>query len=143
MPWGNIKNTYFIKKSHSLKNTYDGVSSFIEKVVTGIFVMFSEAATRGVLWKKVFASPMPKCDFCKADLQKSWFATSLKSHFDMGGCSFIKKETLAQVFSCEICEIFKNNFFTEHLRWLIQCFQESYIVGALLTTPFRRWIASK
>ena len=26
-------------------------------------------------------------------------------------CSFIKKETLAQVFSCEFCEIFKNNFF--------------------------------
>ena len=29
---------------------------------------------------------------------------------------FIKKETRAQVFSCEFCEIFKNTFFTEHLR---------------------------
>ena len=29
---------------------------------------------------------------------------------------FIKKEALAQVFSCEFCEFFKNNFFTEHLR---------------------------
>ena len=26
-------------------------------------------------------------------------------------CKLIKKETLAQVFSCEFCEIFKNNFF--------------------------------
>ena len=26
-----------------------------------------------------------------------------------------KKETLAQVFSCEFCEISKNTFFTEHL----------------------------
>ena len=26
-------------------------------------------------------------------------------------CNFIKIETLAQVFSCEFCEIFKNNFF--------------------------------
>ena len=26
-------------------------------------------------------------------------------------CNFIKKETLAQVFSCEICAIFKNAFF--------------------------------
>ena len=34
-------------------------------------------------------------------------------------CNFIKKETLVQVFSCKICEIFKNNFFTEHLRWLL------------------------
>ena len=27
-----------------------------------------------------------------------------------------KKETLAQVFSCEFCNIFKSTFFTEHLR---------------------------
>ena len=30
-------------------------------------------------------------------------------------CNFIKKETLAQVFSCEFCQIFKNTFVTEHL----------------------------
>ena len=30
-------------------------------------------------------------------------------------CNFIKKETLAQVLSCEFFEIFKNTFFTEHL----------------------------
>ena len=30
-------------------------------------------------------------------------------------CNFIKKETLAQVFSCEIYEISKNTFSTEHL----------------------------
>ena len=28
---------------------------------------------------------------------------------------FIEKETLAQVFSCEFCEISKNAFFIEHL----------------------------
>ena len=41
-------------------------------------------------------------------------------------CNFIKKETLAQVFSYEFCEIFKNIFFTEHLRAtaLIQCIKE-------------------
>ena len=27
----------------------------------------------------------------------------------------VKKETLAQVFSCEFCENFKNTFFTEHV----------------------------
>ena len=31
-------------------------------------------------------------------------------------CKFTKKETLAQVFSCEFCKISKNTFFTEHLR---------------------------
>ena len=30
--------------------------------------------------------------------------------------NFIKKETLAQLFSCEFCQIFKNTFFTEHPR---------------------------
>ena len=30
-------------------------------------------------------------------------------------CSFIKKETLVQVFSYEFCEISKNTFFTERL----------------------------
>ena len=30
-------------------------------------------------------------------------------------CNFIKKETLAQVFSCEFCEISKSTFFTDHL----------------------------
>ena len=32
--------------------------------------------------------------------------------------NFIKKETLAQLLSCEFCKIFKNTFFLEHLRWL-------------------------
>ena len=31
----------------------------------------------------------------------------------------IKKETLAQLFLYEFCEIFKSAFFIEHLRWLL------------------------
>ena len=31
-------------------------------------------------------------------------------------CNFIKKEALAEVFSCEFCEISKNTFSTERLR---------------------------
>ena len=34
-------------------------------------------------------------------------------------CNFFKK-TPTQVFSCEFCEIFKNTFSTEHLRWLLR-----------------------
>ena len=30
--------------------------------------------------------------------------------------NLVKKEALAQVLSCEFCEIFKNTYFTEHLR---------------------------
>ena len=42
-------------------------------------------------------------------------------------------ETLAQMFSCEICKIFKNSFFTEHLRKLVQQMQH-YKIAALNTT---------
>ena len=31
-------------------------------------------------------------------------------------CKFIKKDTLAQVFSCEFCKISTDTFSTEHLR---------------------------
>ena len=33
--------------------------------------------------------------------------------------NFIKKEILAQVFSCEFCEISKNIFFLQNTRWLL------------------------
>ena len=32
---------------------------------------------------------------------------------------FIKKDALVQAFSCKFCEISKNIFFTEHLRWMV------------------------
>ena len=33
--------------------------------------------------------------------------------------TLLKKKALAQVFSCEFCEISKNTFFTEYLWWLL------------------------
>ena len=41
-------------------------------------------------------------------------------------CNLIKKETLAQVCSCEFCEISKNTFFTEHLRAAASKYDENY-----------------
>ena len=40
---------------------------------------------------------------------------SLLIKFLAGACNFIKKETQAQMFSCEFWDISKNIFFTEHL----------------------------
>ena len=64
-------------------------------------------------------------------------------------CNFIKKETLAQVFSCKPCEISKNIFFTEHL-WttasknkVVKAFGKTELTNAthklytLLTTIFQ------
>ena len=41
-------------------------------------------------------------------------------------CNFIKKETLAQVFSCEFPKIFKNTFF--HLTPLVAAFEGLLLV---------------
>ena len=57
----------------------------------------TEAATRGVLQKR-----------CSQNFHQIHWKTP---------CSFIKRETLKQVFSCEFCEISKNTFFIEHLWW--------------------------
>ena len=62
----------------------------------------SEAATGGVLQEKVFLEIS----------QNSQENTCARVSFF---CNFVKKETVAQVFSCEFCEISKNTFFTEHL----------------------------
>ena len=43
----------------------------------------------------------------------------LKSLFDKIADLKARKETPAQVFSCEYCKIFKNTFFAEHPRWLL------------------------
>ena len=40
----------------------------------------------------------------------------LRSSLFFNKVDFIKKETPAQVFSCEVCEMCKNTFSTEHLR---------------------------
>ena len=45
------------------------------------------------------------------------------------GLQLYLKETLAQMFSCEICDIFKNTYFIEHLRTeLLLNFKDKFYV---------------
>ena len=62
--------------------------------------------------KKVFLKISQK--FTGKDLCQSLFFNKLKT-----SGNFIKQEALARVFSYEFCEIFKNTFFIENLRWLL------------------------
>ena len=57
-------------------------------------------------------------------------------------CNFIKKETLALVFSCKFCEISKNTFFTEHLRATASAWIIPLNTGRKLNVPltFRRYL---
>ena len=72
--------------------------------------MSTEAATGGVLLKKMFIKIFKK--FIGIHLYQSLYLIKLQT----GNSKFMKKETLAQVFSCEFGEIFKNTVFTERLR---------------------------
>ena len=71
--------------------------------------LFKEAATWGVPQKKVFL-----------EISQNWqentcAIVSFLIKLQAEACNFIKKETLAQVFSCQFCKISKNTFFLEHL----------------------------
>ena len=59
-------------------------------------------------------------------------------HKVSGPSTFLQKETLAKVFSCEFFEIFKNTFFTEHLRWLLLKLVIAQYLRVIVTNIFRR-----
>ena len=71
------------------------------------FLLSTEAATGGVLQRKVL----------------------LKFRKTPQACNFIKKETLARVFSCEFCKKILNTFFyrtpmlTASVSWLFSSFE--------------------
>ena len=52
----------------------------------------------------------------RSDVNSVTFQRHWRCSIKKEACNFMKKETLAQVFSCEFCKIFKNSFFTENLR---------------------------
>ena len=82
----------------------ESVLSIREGSLTGVF------CKKGVL--KNFAK------FTGKHLCQNLFSNKFTG---LKACNFIKKETLAQVFPCEFCEIYKNTCVTEHLRWRIFC----------------------
>ena len=58
-------------------------------------------------------------------------------------CNFTKKETLAQVFSCEFCEIAKNTFFTEHLWAAVsKQFPQTKQIHSSLSHLLKSWSSS-
>ena len=69
-------------------------------------------------WINLFQKQSPDI-FCKKGVLRN-FAKFTGKHLYQSlqpkACNFIKKETLAQMFSCEFCEIFKNTFFAKYLR---------------------------
>ena len=63
-----------------------------------------EAVVRGCSVKKVFL------EISQNSQENTCARVSFLIKLQVSACNFIKKETLAQVFSCEFCEISKNIF---------------------------------
>ena len=53
-------------------------------------------------------------------------------------CNFIKKDTLAQVFSCDFFEISENTFFTEHI-WTTASGADLYRVDEIYINERNDW----
>ena len=68
----------------------------------------SSGQRRSSAAKELFRSSHRRCSMKKLFLK-------IVSAPQAQACNFIKKETRTQVFSCELCEIFKNTFFKKHL----------------------------
>ena len=70
--------------------------------------MVIEAANGSVLLEKPFL------EISQNSMENTCARASFVNKVAGAACNFIKKETLAQVFSCEFYEISKNTVFTEH-----------------------------
>ena len=77
-----------------------------------ILELQTEAVVRWCSAKKVFI------EISQNSQENTCARVSFSIKLQASACHFIKKETLAEVFSCEFCKISKNIFFTEHLKFL-------------------------
>ena len=97
------------------------------------WLLFSEAAIGGVLQKKKFLKILQNL------LENTYTRVSLSIKLKASVCNFIKKEILAQVFSCEYREIFTNTFFTKDFPYLKEA-QAVFLESKNLSFFYSIWI---
>ena len=107
------KNLYLFNNSHWNFRKFCFYWNKLNKL--GIYLFFFIIVSGQILHA---TSTHQRCYIKKSVLRN--FTKFTGKHLRQGlflieACNFIKKETLARVFSCEFCEISKNTFFTEHL----------------------------
>ena len=67
----------------------------------------------------------------RCSVKKMFLAISQKAL----GLELYKKEAMAQVFSCEFCDILRSPFLTEHLRWLLLIFAVEFVEFLICYKP--------
>ena len=97
------KITYLLRSAKNWNNC--------RRFNSGALVLLeSEEATGEVLRRKVFLK------ISQNSQENTGAKVSFSTKLQAEAWNIIKKETLAEVFSCESCEIFQNTFSTKYLR---------------------------
>ena len=94
-------DTYIDRSNRSFAG---GKFSVLNEFCYSVFLRYYRSSRREVLCKKGVLRNFTK--FTGKHLCQSLFFNKVAGQ----ACNFIKKETLAQVFSCEFCGISKNTF---------------------------------
>ena len=104
--------------NYDMKNVL--IKQFPKNAEAAVYKYSSEAFTQRCSVKKMFL------EILQNSQESTCTRVSLlrKLQVPVSIYNFIKKGTLAQVFSCESCEISKNIFFTEHLLATASCFSQ-------------------
>ena len=84
---------------------------FVQRVFSNLSLWSQEKVSS----KSIHRSSHQKYSLKKGVLRNLAARVSFLINLETEACNFIKKETLAQVFFCEFCEVSKNTLFTEHL----------------------------
>ena len=98
---------YKVLSNKVLTYIYDLILPLSENPLGTIIHLFRTATE--VIFKKVFLK------ISKHSQGNTFVRVFSLIQLQGPACNFIKKETLAQVFSCKLCETFKSTFFTKHL----------------------------
>ena len=85
--------------------------NFIEETLP----LWSEATTRGVLWKKVFL------EISQNSQEDTCARVSFLINLQAPACNLIKKETLAEVFSCKFPKFLRTTFSQNTSGRLLLC----------------------
>ena len=101
------------KPRHEIQFLYSQKDSNIQKnfqIQRPFYIQWNFYMQRDLLFKK--KKSCPEIIFFRYFYSVVFFVIFEQiSNFRSEACNFIKKGTLKQVFSCEFCEICKNNFF--------------------------------
>ena len=98
--FGTLANKLILCDSHSSRSSHQRCS--VRKGVLRYFTKFTEKH----LCQSLFFNKVAGLRTTTLFKKRLWHRPQ--------ACNFIKKETQAQVFSCEFCKISKNTFFAEH-----------------------------